>query len=215
VGADGKVTFEAEADGAVKVDGESRRRAELRWSEPKHPTLLTVGTLTCFVVDRGGKKALRVKDSESPRRTGFVGLDYFPIDARWRIEARWEAFERSRLIPITTMVGQTGPEPVPGKAIFTHGGRTFELLPIDEGRDVPLFFVISDLTSGKETYGGCRFLYVEWPREGQTRIVLDFNLAENPPCAFTPYSTCPFPPKENRLPFAIPAGEKNYRGSHD
>jgi hypothetical protein len=113
------------------------------------------------------------------------------------------------------MLGKTGPEPIPGKAVFEFEGKKYELLPIDEGRDVPLFFVFSDKTSGKETYGACRFLYVEWPSPGATTIVLDFNRAENPPCAFTPFAMCPLPPKENRLPFAIAAGEKNYRGSHD
>jgi len=80
---------------------------------------------------------------------------------------------------------------------------------------VPLFFVISDATSGKETYGASRFLYVDWPKEGARTIVLDFNRAENPPCAFTPFATCPLPPKENRLPFAVTAGEKNYHGGHE
>ena len=215
VAADGKVTIEVAPGAGIKVGGEERRTAELRWSEPRTPTLVTAGTVTLFAVDRGGKKALRVKDSASKRRTQFVGLDYFPIDPAWRIEARWEAFEKSRLMPITTMLGQTAPEPIPGKAVFVRDGKTYELLPIDEGRDVPLFFVISDTTSGKETYGGCRFLYVPWPKEGETKIVLDFNLAENPPCAFTPFSTCPLPPKENRLPFALNVGEKNYRGAHD
>lgn len=215
VAPDGKVTISVARDADLKIDGERRQNAELKWSEPAKPTLVTAGSVTFFAVDRGGKKALRVKDSESTRRTHFLGLDYFPIDPRWRIEARWEAFEKSRLMPITTMIGQTAPEPIPGKAVFTLEGKTYELLPIDEGRDVPLFFVISDLTSGKETYGGCRFLYVPWPKEGADKIVLDFNLAENPPCAFTPYSTCPLPPKENRLPFSLPVGEKSYRGGHD
>ncbi len=215
VAADGKVTLDVAPDADVKIDGEARRSAELKWSEPAKPTLATTGTVTFFAVDRGGRKALRVKDSESPRRTHFAGLDYFPIDPAWRIVARWEPFEKSRLIPVTSMIGQTAPEPVPGKALFVRDGKTYELLPIDEGRDVPLFFVISDATSGKETYGGCRFLYVPWPKDGADTIVLDFNLAENPPCAFTPFSTCPLPPKENRLPFALRVGEKNYRGGHD
>lgn len=211
VGADGRVTLDLAVDSGAKVDGAAVRRAELKWEVPSKPTLVTAGTMTLFAVDRGGRKALRVKDSESLRRTGFPGLDYFPIDPTWRIEARWVPFERSRLVPITSMLGHTAPEPVPGKAVFERDGRTYELLPIDEGRDVPLFFVISDATSGKETYGACRFLYVDWPKEGATTIVLDFNRAENPPCAFTPFSTCPLPPKENRLPFAVTAGEKDFR----
>jgi uncharacterized protein (DUF1684 family) len=98
--------------------------------------------------------------------------------------------------------------------VFERDGRRYELLPIDEGRHVPLFFVFSDATSGKETYGACRFLYVDWPKEGATELILDFNRAENPPCAFTPFSTCPLPPRENRLPFAVTAGEQTYRGPH-
>jgi hypothetical protein len=215
VGPAGKVTLDV-ADGVeVKVNGQPVRRTEMGWESKAKRTLATFGTMTIFVVDRLGKKALRVRDSQSERRMHFLGLDYFPIDPKWRIEARWEAFEKSRLLPVTDMLGKTGPEPIPGKAVFEYEGKKYELLPIDEGRDVPLFFVLSDATSGKETYGACRFLYVEWPKEGAKTIVLDFNRAENPPCAFTPFAMCPLPPKENRLPFAIRAGEKSYRGGHD
>jgi len=213
--AGGKVMFEAARGADVHTNGQPVTRTELGWESKAKRTLITFDTVTFFIVDRLGKKALRVRDSESPRRTHFVGLDYFPIDPRFRIEARWEFFERSRLLPVTDMLGKTGPEPVPGRAVFEWEGKTYELLPIDEGRDVPLFFVFSDATSGRESYGACRFLYVPWPKEGATSIVLDFNLAENPPCTFTPFAMCPLPPKQNRLPFAIPAGEKNYRGSHD
>jgi uncharacterized protein (DUF1684 family) len=214
--ADGKVTLVLAEGVDARVDGQPTRTAELKLGEGKiKPTLVTTGTLSLFAIERGGKKALRVKDSASPRRAHFLGLDYFPTDPAWRIEARWEAFEASQLMPITNALGQTSPQPIPGKAVFERDGRTYELLPIDEGRDVPLFFVISDATSGKETYGASRFLYVPWPAEGAKSIVLDFNLAENPPCAFTPFATCPLPPKENRLPFAVPAGEINYRGGHE
>ena len=210
VTADGRSHVEIATGVDACIDGHAVRQSELKWQDVRHPTLVTAGTLTCFVVDRGGRKALRVKDSEASTRVQFAGLDYFPVDPQWRIQARWEPFERSRLVPVTTTLGQTGPEPIPGRAVFEHAGRTYELLPIDEGRDVPLFFVISDGTSGKETYGACRFLYVDWPKEDERTIVLDFNRAENPPCAFTTFSTCPLPLKENRLPFAIRAGEKNY-----
>jgi uncharacterized protein len=215
VGLGGKVSLEVAAGAEVRANGNPVRRTELGWESKAKRTLVTFDTMTFFVIDRLGKKALRVRDSESDRRKNFVGLDYFPIDPKWRIVARWEAFDKSRIVPVTDMLGKTGPELIPGKAAFEYDGKKFELLPIDEGRHVPLFFVISDLTSGKETYPACRFLYVPWPAEGEKTIVLDFNHAENPPCAFTPFSMCPLPPKENRLPFAIPAGEKNYRGAHD
>ncbi len=212
--ADGKVRF-ALADGVdAKIGDGAARQGELLVGEgARPPTLVTAGTVSFFVIERGGKKALRVKDSAAERRTHFLGLDYFDVDPAWRIAARWEPFESARLMPITNILGQTSPAPVPGKAIFEHDGKTFALLPIDEGPDEPLMFVIADATTGKETYGAARFVYAERPEDGT--IVLDFNRAENPPCAFTPFATCPLPPKENRLPFAIRAGEKNYRGAHD
>lgn len=212
--ADGKVRFVAAPGVDVSIDGAPTRTAELRPEAPTvAPTLVASGTVSFFVIERGGKLALRVKDSASERRTHFVGLDYFPFDPQWRIVATWVPFERSRQIPVVNLLGQTSPALVPGKAVFEHDGRTYELLPIDEGPGQPLFFVISDATSGKETYGAARFVYADPPRDG--KVVLDFNRAENPPCAFTPFATCPLPPRENRLPFAITAGEKNYRGAHD
>lgn len=214
VAPDGRVTLTLLPGVDAQIDGVAVREAELKLGGGGIlPTLVTCGTVSFFVVDRGGKKALRVKDSAAERRTNFAGLDYFPIAPAWRIEARWVPFKKSRLIPFTNMLGQTGPEVVPGKAVFERDGKTCELLAIDEGRDRPLFFVISDATSGQETYGAARFVYAEWPSDG--KVILDFNRAENPPCAFTPFATCPLPPKENRLPFAVRAGEKNYRGAHD
>lgn len=211
--ADGTVSLSV-ADGVnATVEGRPRDRVELEWRDPAKPTTVVVGTLSVFVIDRGGRKALRVKDSASERRTQFAGLDYFPIDPSWRIEARWVPFEKSRMVPITNLLGQTSPSLVPGKAVFEREGRRFELLPLDEGPEQPLFFVISDATSGHETYPAARFVYAERPRNGI--VVLDFNRAQNPPCAFTPFATCPLPPKENRLPIAVRAGEKNYRGSHE
>ncbi len=210
VAADGKVSLDVAAGVAAQVDGREIKAVELKWDTAAPPTRVTVGTVTLFAIDRSGKKALRVKDSASVRRTRFAGLEYFPIDPSWRIKARWVAFEKSRMMPVANILGQQSPELVAGKAVFTRDGRTMELVAIDEGPDAPLFFVISDATSGKETYGGGRHLYAVRPT-GDT-IELDFNRAENPPCAFTPYSTCPVPPKENRLPFAVNVGEKTYRG---
>ena len=145
-------------------------------------------------------------------RTGFLGLDYFPIDPAWRIEAKWVPFEPPREIRIASIVGTSENEKSPGKAVFDREGKTFELIPVQESPD-SLFFIFSDETSGKETYGAARFLYSDPPRGG--KVVLDFNRAVNPPCAFTPFATCPLPPKENRLTVRVTAGEKNYRGESE
>ncbi len=177
------------------------------------PPRVTCGTLSLFVIDRGGRKAVRIKDGEAEARTHFLGLDYFPIDPSWRVNAEWVPFDRPREVKFQNILGQESPALVPGKAVFTRDGKRFELLPLVESPDEPLLFVVSDLTSGKETYAACRFVNAEPPEDGH--IILDFNEAVNPPCAFTRFATCPLPPKENRLLIAIRAGEKKYRGAHD
>jgi uncharacterized protein (DUF1684 family) len=210
---DGRASITLNPAAEARIDGRELLSATLSDGSFGPVTVVTSGSLSFFVIERSGKKALRVKDSEAPRRTGFVGLDYYPVDPTWRIEAQWIPFDRPREVPIRNVLGQESPALVPGKAVFTKDGHTCELLPIIEGADEPLFFVIADLTSGTETYAAARFLYADPPQNG--KIILDFNLAENPPCAFTPYATCPLPPKENRLPIAVTAGEKNYRGGHE
>lgn len=198
----------------AKIDGRAVLAAELDEGKKGQPTLVTCGTMSFYLIERGGKKALRVKDTESERRTHFLGIDYFPIDPSWRIEARWVPFEPAREIKMTNILGQTESAMVLGKAVFERDGKTYELIPIQEEPNEPLFFVIADQTSGKETYAAARFLYAELPGE-DGKLVLDFNEAYNPPCAFTPFATCPLPPKENRLPIAVTAGEKKYRGEHE
>lgn len=214
VGVESKVRFEIASGLEAKIAGQVVGSGDLLLGAGAvKPTLVSCGTVSFFVIERGGKMALRVRDSTSARRAHFAGLDYFPIDPSWCIAARWVAFEKSRMIPLVNILGQTSPALVPGKAVFERDGKTVELLAIDEGPGEPLFFVIADATSGKETYAAARFVYADLPKDGV--VILDFNRAENPPCAFTPFATCPLPPKENRLPFGVTAGEKSYRGSHD
>lgn len=211
--ADGRVTFLAAPASRTEVDGVAagQHPIELRYGAVK-PSLVAADSVSFVVIKRGDKVGLRVRDSASERRTGFLGLDYFEIDLNWRIEAQWIAFDQPRMIPITNVLGQTSAMPVPGKAVFTREGRTLELLPVLEGAGEPLFFIIADETSGNETYAASRFLYADAPKDG--KVILDFNRAQNPPCAFTPFATCPLPPKENRLPIRVTAGEKIYRGEH-
>ncbi len=186
--------------------------AILRYESPDHVSTVRVGELSFFVIQRGDKLGLRVRDNASARRKHFAGIDAFEADPAWRIEADWVAFETPREIPITNMLGQTTMNKVFGKAVFTRDGQTIELLPVADSADATLFFIISDGTSGEETYGAARFVYAEPPKDG--KVILDFNRALNPPCAFTPFATCPLPPKENRMTLRITAGEKNYRGEH-
>jgi uncharacterized protein (DUF1684 family) len=208
--ADGKAGFVPAPGAIVTVDGQPATATELIYHADK-PTHVEFGTANFYVMERGDGLYLRVKDRASTRLKNFPGLDYFPVDPAWQIEAQWIPFDPPHQVNITNVLGQTSPAPVPGKAVFTHDGHTIELLPIDEGSD-ELFFVLTDLTAGEETYEASRFLYAAKPKDG--KVILDFNRMQNPPCAFTPFATCPLPPKENHLPFRVTAGEKKFRGEH-
>lgn len=210
---DGRVTMTLNPAADARVGGRQVLSVSLDEQGAYGPTVITCGSLSLFVIERGGRKALRVRDSEAPRRRQFAGIEYFPIDPSWRIEARWVPFDTARRITMQNILGQESPALVLGKAVFERDGQTLELLPLIENPEEPLFFVIADQTSGEETYAAARFVYAEPPRDG--KVILDFNEALNPPCAFTPFATCPLPPKENRLPIAVRAGEKTYRGKHD
>ena len=166
-----------------------------------------VGRLSLFVIERGGRFGVRMKDPESSYLRNFHALDYFPLGDSWRVTARFVA--EPRKIPILNVLGQTEQSECPGYAVFQVNGKEFRLYPIlEEPGAKQLFYIFRDQTSGRETYGAGRFLYSDLPKDG--RVLLDFNKAYNPPCAFTDYATCPLPPKENHLPVRIEAGEKKY-----
>lgn len=213
--ADGTVKIALDQDSGATVDGKAQREATLiddvQAGEKGKPTTVAFGTASFFVIERDGRKGLRIKDAEAPTRKHFLGLDYYPIQSSWRVIADWVPFDPPHKLEIGTVLGTIDKVDVPGKAVFQRDGHTFELLPYQEEPGGELFFVIADRTSGKETYGAARFLYAALPKDG--KVVLDFNRAYNPPCAFTPYATCPLAPPENRLDLAVTAGEKKYRGS--
>ena len=210
----GTIHLALTADSGATIDGKPLREAVLvddMHAGHAEPTSVRFGTANFYAIDRDGRKGLRVKDSNADTRTHFLGLDYFPTDPSWRIEADWVPFDPPHELEMGSVLGTVNKEKVPGKAVFQHDGHTYELLPIQEDAD-SLFFVLADRTSGRETYGAARFLSTPLPHNG--KLVLDFNKATNPPCAFTPFATCPLAPPENRLDVAVTAGEKNYRGSH-
>lgn len=207
--ADGALSLMVDPAADATVDGQRVQRAALRDDSHSAPTEVAFGAVSFIVVDRGGRKGLRVRDSQAATRTGFAGIERFPVDPEWRIVAEWQPLDPPFALATGTVIGTIEEYPAPGKAVFVREGRTFELYPVLEAPgDEQLFLIFADLTSGKETYGAARFLYADMPREG--RIVLDFNKAYNPPCAFTPYATCPLAPPENRLDLAVRAGEKKY-----
>jgi hypothetical protein len=218
--ADGGMRLVLDKDAGATIDGKPVAEANLvddMHAGEAGPTVVRFGSASFYVIDRDGRKGLRVKDPAAETRTRFAGIDYFPIDAGWRVEADWVPFTPPHKLEIGSVIGTIDAVDVPGKAVFQRDGHRFELLPYQEEPGGELFFVLADRTSGKETYGAARFLYAELPTGGLDqpgKVVLDFNQAYNPPCAFTPFATCPLAPPENRLDLAVTAGEKKYRGGH-
>ena len=209
--ADGTVTVHVRPDAAVTMNGEPVSEAVLRSDASGGPDTLRMGDVRFYVIARGGRLAVRVKDPASPTRQNFKGIEYFPVDPAFRVEGTFEPYPEPRQVTVPTAAGTQATTQAPGVVRFTLEGREMTLQAWDEGKD--LFFVFRDATSGKQTYGAGRFLDAAPPEPGSRTVVLDFNEAYNPPCAFTPYATCPLPPEENALPVAVTAGEK-YSGHH-
>lgn len=167
------------------------------------PDRITLGRLSMIVIHRGARYGIRLWDNQSAARLNFAGTRWFPVKESYRVTAQFTSYPQPKMIPILNILGDTEPQPSPGFATFELGGTRCHLEPVLEGDQ--LFFMFKDATSGHETYPAGRFLYTALPVDG--KVVLDFNHAHNPPCAFTPYATCPLPPKQNHLSVAMEAGE--------
>jgi uncharacterized protein (DUF1684 family) len=197
------------------VDGKVPENPQTLGSDDsEHPSKITTGTVTITIIHRGERYGLRIKDSKAPARTQFHGLRWYPPDETYRVQAKWIPYNPPHQVAIPTILGTEVKSDVPGAAEFTLDGKTLRLEPILESPDdQELFFILRDTTSTTETYGAGRFLYTPLPDHGLTQpgeLVVDFNRAQNPPCAYTPYATCPLPPPQNRLPIPIPAGQQRY-----
>jgi hypothetical protein len=189
-------------------------RVELRTdADPNGATIVQMGSIRFNAIKRGERIGLRVKDAQAPTRTHFAGLEYFATDASYRVEARLEPYNPMKKIPIDDVTGMRSDADSPGALVFTLQGKEYRLDPILEEGSEELFIIFRDLTSKDETYPAGRYVYAPKPgADGKT--VIDFNKAYNPPCAFTPFATCPLPPPQNRLDVRIEAGEKRYAGGH-
>lgn len=205
----GEVALAAAAADGYALSGAPVTARVLAPDDAERPDRLHLGARTVQVLRRGDALALRVWDPGSRARVAFAGIPCFPPAPRWRLTARWEAYPTPREVVVPAVAGPAQRAVAPGRAHFTVGGREYALEPTLEGG--ALFFVFKDATAPAETYGAGRFLSADLPRAGQ--VVLDFNRAVNPPCAFTPYATCPLPEPYNVLPVRIEAGEKRH-GDH-
>jgi uncharacterized protein len=209
----GKVTVTIARETEASLKGERVTRAELRPDTSGSPDVLSLGRLTLLLIERGGRLAIRLKDRESPLRKSFTGLRWFEVKEEYRVAARYVSYPEPKLIKVPNVLGQSEAMPSLGYAVFERDGQEVRLEGVLEEKDArQLFFIVRDQTSGKETYPAGRFFYADLPKDG--RIVLDFNKAYNPPCAFTPYATCPLPPPQNWMPVRIEAGELSY-GHHE
>lgn len=211
-----RVFFTPERGVPLTLDGEplSAGRVELKDDSTGAPSVVGFdegkGKLT--VIERAGNRALRVKHADAPTRLQFKGLEYWPPNRDWRVEATFVPHPAGTVLPIATIIGTTENTPNPGTLEFQRDGKTFRIEALDPGGDT-LSLIIADRTSGHETYGAGRYLDVPRP-DAKGKVMIDFNRAYNPPCAFTPFATCPLPPNENRLDLAITAGEKRYGVKH-
>jgi uncharacterized protein len=204
------------------VDGSAFKRATLFTDKGGRAGTITFGDLTMFPITRGDRIGIRLKDKNSQARRGFKGMKYYPIKAEYRLIAEFVPAEKGATLKIPNIIGQINDLPTPGYAEFMLDGKKLRLAPVTEGDcgngsaltdrgNCRLFFIFKDLTSGHGTYPPGRFLYTGLPKDG--KLILDFNRAENPPCAWTAYATCPLPPKENSLSVPIEAGEM-FTGHH-
>jgi uncharacterized protein len=206
----GKIAFRGVPGLAVRINAKPAiGTVVLKDDSQGAPDLLSFADFTMFAIQRGPKYGVRLRDLHSEMRRDFHGLKWYPVKDAYRVVAKFTPYGKPQNIPIPNILGQTENQPSPGYATFRWKDHSYRLDPVLEGNQ--LFFIFRDQTSGKTTYGSGRFLYADMPKEG--KVVLDFNKASNPPCAFTPYATCPLPPKQNRLNMAIEAGEIKY-GDH-
>ena len=166
-----------------------------------------------FVIKRENQYAIRLRDFEHDELINFHGIDRFPPDLAWRIPGTFEAAQPGASLAIINVLGQNISMKLAGTLSFNYKGNDYKLLALDEEIGADLFVIFSDETNARETYGAGRYMYVSWPEVGSNKVIIDFNKAYNPPCAFTDFATCPLPPKQNQLPFAVKAGELNY-GAH-
>lgn len=196
------------------VDDQAAQEQPLYADDGPKQSKLTISGITIIVIHRDERYGLRIKDAQAPTRTGFHGLRWYPPNAAYRVHARWIPYNPPRMLDIPTILGTVSRLPAPGAAEFTLDGQSLRLEPVlEDPKSTELFFILRDTTSKTATYGAGRFLYTELPDHGVSQpgeVWLDFNQLENPPCAFTPYATCPLPPSQNRLTIAIPAGEQRY-----
>lgn len=208
---DSVITLKVENGIDIKSNDKIISEIELNSDMTGNPTILEWNSLKWFLIKRGDKFGIRLRDLNADLVQNFPGINSFTINEDWKINAKFVPFDTPKKIAIPTIIGTIEEEISYGKLVFIIEDKEYSLIPTSANER--LFIVFADLTSGEETYGAGRFLYVEKP-DSNNNVIVDFNKAYNPPCAFTKYATCPLPPDENKLKVRITAGEKNFGAGH-
>lgn len=201
-----EVTMKLPPDNHFTIDGKPVTTATLQPDTSGKPTVVELGSLSFLVIKRGQRVGIRLKDLDSKAVKDYRGPVFFPLNLNYRITAAWVPSQGKKTVDVPNVLGDVTPVTVAGTAVFKINGQELRLTDLGGDPSNGLFFVFNDLTTKTDTYPGGRFLQTDPVVNGA--VVLDFNRAYNPPCADTPYATCPLAPKENRLEVAIPADEK-------
>lgn len=202
-----KVFFNPKTGGIKNQEVEMEERTLVFDPVNKVSSILAFKSLRWNIIKRLDAYGVRVRDLETKAVTEFEGIERYPISLDWRFDAKFIPYEPARHITITNVLGQTSQNLCPGYVAFNKDGKNYQIDALVEGDE--LFLIFADETSGGETYGGGRYIYVKKPNPNGSTM-LDFNKAYNPPCVFTPHATCPLPPRQNILELEITSGEKNF-----
>ena len=198
-------------DIGVTINGIKVKEALLQNDLSPNTYIMSLGSYKWNIIRREGKFGIRLRDLNSPLVKNFPGIDTYPVDKSWRMEASFNKFTGPRKMMVPTIIGIVEENTVTGNLTFTKDGNKYSLIPIVENGS--FFLIFADETNGEETYGAGRFLYASLP-DSNGKVILDFNKSYNPPCAFTKYATCPLPPKDNSLHLKVTAGEKKFGAGH-
>lgn len=208
---DSTVTMKVNDGVEVLLNGEPVKEIVMVGDHKKEMTVFQYASIKWNLIVRNELYGIRFRDLESEVVKNFKGIERFPVNEDWKITADFEAYDPPKRIDVPNVLGQIDEEPSPGAIVFTKDNQTYRLEAVDAGDK--LWFIFADETSGKETYGGGRFLYTDKP-DSNGKVIVDFNKAYNPPCVLTKFATCPLPPKENYIKLRITAGEKMWGENH-
>ena len=195
----------------VLLNGEPVNEIKMIGDESKDMTVFQYGPIKWNLIIRDTLYGIRFRDLESEFVDDFKGIERFPINEDWKVSGKFKAYNPPKTISIPNVLGQISKEPSPGAVVFNRNDQNYSIDAIDAGNR--LWLIFADATSGEETYGGGRFLYIDKP-DSAGNLIIDFNKAYNPPCVLTKFATCPLPPKENYISLKVTAGEKMYGENH-